>query len=248
MDGVEGAAVTRLGRARLVAKMCAVMLGVSLAVFGFCAAYVIASGATLLELNAAVLAFFVSLAAAFLSMLGCLIFSVKLRAIDEYDISLALPDWTYVRENSLRPDSMEGTAVQHSSVGTEITVNARCRKLSAFDSTSVVMAVALAAALCTFTTLLGIIAAQNAAAGIGGVVSAMQTPNIVGQVCLAALVVALSVLVINSLRHDLFGQSTKLMVLEDGYSRSFSDREVVSIAEKVNFQPSDITHVRIYRA
>lgn len=248
MSGVEGAGIARLGRARLVAKVCALILGLSLAVFGFCAAYVMASGATLFVFNAVVVAFFVSLAASFLSMIGCLISSVKLSAVDEYDLSLSLPSGTFVCGNKLRVSDVPAAVGQGSSVGTEITFNAKGRKLRTFDSTSVVMALVLAVAFCTFTTSLGIIAAQNSAAGIVGIVSTLQAPTIVGQACLAALAVTLSVLVIHFLWHGLFGKNSQLMVLEDGYSRRFPDKEIISIAEQANFQLTDIMRVRVYRA
>lgn len=238
MSDIEGTGVARLGRARLCAKVCAVMLGLSLAVFGFCAAYVISSGATLFVLNAAVLSFFVSLAASFLSMLGCLVFSVKLSAVDKYDLSIPLPNGSF-------PSCGSGAgAVRGSSVRAEVTVNAGSRRLCAFDGTSTVMALTLAAALCVFTTSLGVVAAQNAAVGVAGLVSAVIAPTVIGQVCLAALAVTLSVLVINFLRHDLFGKSTQLMVLEDGNGK-FADRDVRLLAKQVNLSPYDITHIKI---
>ncbi|MGN7661887.1 MAG: hypothetical protein ACTJLK_04700 [Anaplasma sp.] len=249
MSGVGGsiAGVSRLGRERLLAKLCAAVLVLSAAAFLFCAAYVFASGASLLDSSPAGVGFFVSMALAFASIIGVIVFCGRLRVMDRYGLIVSVSDGRFESAGMLK---ITGPFVQSGVARAEVTASTlgkSGRGRAAFDATSCCVVVALGIAVCAFSSAFGVIVASThgdfvrAAQAMFEVSAASPVPL----VCLISAGAALLILVVG-FAGRMLSSSPGVLVISDGKSR-FSDADIRDITGKLNVSASDVTDVRISR-
>ncbi|KAF2282082.1 hypothetical protein GH714_042906 [Hevea brasiliensis] len=88
--GYGDVGISRIGRDRLLAKICAVLLVASAASLSFFSAYISASGASPLGPGPVAAAFLCSMIGAFVALVGLIVFCVRLRTIDKHGLVVSL--------------------------------------------------------------------------------------------------------------------------------------------------------------
>ncbi|MDB1135330.1 hypothetical protein [Candidatus Anaplasma sp. TIGMIC] len=246
VESNDGAGVDSFGNARLYRDIFLLALVISVAVVSFCAAYVYASGMSLLEPHAIAAGFFMSLAATFVAALGAIVYAVRLRSMNKYDLSMLLPTGAFDQGNLL---SDKGGYVSGSVVKAEVTTNLydRGRGIPFSAALRTTMSIVGAITLCTYATTLGVMFAESKT-GYIGVVNALAAPgaSVVAQVGLVALASTVAILMVSCILNELFRERSRMVVLDDGAKR-FAEKDVVACADRMKIDSSDIVHVRIYR-
>ncbi|MGN7678866.1 MAG: hypothetical protein ACTJLL_03895 [Anaplasma sp.] len=249
MFGIGGGVVgvSRLGRERLLAKLCAVVLMLSAAAFLFCASYVFALGAPLLGSGLTGAGFFVSMALMFLSTIGVIVFCGRLRVIDKYGLIVSTSDGRFDSAGMLK---ITGPYVKSGMARAEVsasTLGKSGRGRAAFDATSCCLVIALGIAVCAFSSAFGVLVASTHGDFIRAAqaVFEVSTASPVSLVCLISAGAAL-LIVVGGFAGRMLSSSPGVLVLSDARSR-FSDADIKDITGKLNISTSDVTDVRISR-
>ncbi|SCV64609.1 hypothetical protein ANAPH1_00636 [Anaplasma phagocytophilum] len=246
LENIEygGAGIKGLGKARLYIKLAVLSFMLAAAVYGYCAAYVFASGVSLLTPQAVVILFFVSLAAVLFSLVCAIVCAAKLRTVGKHDLPLILPEGSFDHGNLLARDDKY---VWSSRVKAEISAAYRGnKKLTSYDKVSAAIVVLQCVSLCTAAVMLGIMAASSPS--YLDVIMGIANPadSLIARACLFALTVLVATLVINSVRHGVMDDDSRIFVLNEG-PRRVADSDVRVVAQSLNIEPTDIVHVNLHR-
>ncbi|ANC34598.1 hypothetical protein P029_04660 [Anaplasma phagocytophilum str. Norway variant2] len=246
LENIEygGAGVKGLGKARLYIKLAVLSFMLAAAVYGYCTAYVFASGVSLLTPQAVVILFFVSLAAVLFSLVCAIVCAAKLRTVGKHDLPLILPEGSFDHGNLLARDDKY---VWSSRVKAEISAAyLGNRRLTSFNKVSAAMVALQCISLCTAAATFGVLSASSTGYLDAIVDVATSSDILLAQVCLFALTVFIATLVINSIRHGLLDEESRIFVMNEG-PRRVSDCDVKVVAQRLNVEPSDIVHVNVHR-
>lgn len=241
LENIEygGAGIKGLGKARLYIKLAVLSFMLAAAVYGYCAAYVFASGVSLLTPQAVVILFFVSLAAVLFSLVCAIVCAAKLRTVGKHDLPLILPEGSFDHGNLLARDDKY---VWSSRVKAEISAAyLGNRRLTSFNKVSAAIVALQCISLCTAAATFGVLSALSTDSLV-----VVSSDSLVGTICLFALTVFIATLVINSIRHGLLDEGSHIFVMNEG-PRRVSDCDVKVVAQRLNVEPSDIVHVNVHR-
>ncbi|SCV64845.1 hypothetical protein ANAPH2_01086 [Anaplasma phagocytophilum] len=120
------------------------------------------------------------------------------------------------------------------------------KKLTSYDKVSAAIVVLQCVSLCTAAVMLGIMAASSPS--YLDVIMGIANPadSLIARACLFALTVLVATLVINSVRHGVMDDDSRIFVLNEG-PRRVADSDVRVVAQSLNIEPTDIVHVNLHR-
>ncbi|ACZ48955.1 hypothetical protein ACIS_00289 [Anaplasma centrale str. Israel] len=235
--------ILRLGRDRLFAKMCAVLLIASAASLAFFAAYISASGFPLLESGPATAAFLLSMVGAFAALCGLIVFCVRLRTISRYGLIVSLPEGNFDSPSMLQ---MNGPFVSSTNARAEVSVKKSGLSGAAkFEPFSCGLVAVLGVSLCTFSAAFGVLCACTRG-DVLEAAKALFAPSVASNVCLIAATLVLATGVVGLVRYMLSSSAGRMVVLSDDRTR-FSDADIEDIAGRLNISPANVANITISR-
>ncbi|AGZ79122.1 hypothetical protein U370_04035 [Anaplasma marginale str. Dawn] len=232
--------VSRIGRDRLYAKICAVLLVASAASLSFFAAYISASGVHLLGAGPATAAFLCSMVAAFVAFSGLMVFCLRLKSVDKYGLVVSLPEEAFSSSGMLQ---MNGSFVRSTNARAEVSVRTGGLRGAKFEPLSCALVGALGVSLCTFSAAFGVLCAC-AQGDFVEAAKALFVPSTASHVCLVAAALVLVTGGVGLIRYMLSSAGNGMLVLSDDRTH-FSDADIDDIADRLNVSSANIANVRI---
>lgn len=239
--GYGDVGISRIGRDRLFAKVCAVLLVASATSLSFFSAYISASGASPLGPGPVAAAFLCSMIGAFAALVGLMVFCVRLRTVDKHGLVVSLLEGGFDSPGMLQ---MNGSFVRSTNARAEVSARTGGLRGAKFEPLSCALVGALGVSLCTFSAAFGVLCASTQ----GNLVKAAEAlfvPSVASHVCLAAAALALIIGGVGLIRYMLSSPGSGVVVLSDDRTH-FSDADIDDIMSRLNISSSaHVANVRI---
>ncbi|ASI47942.1 MAG: hypothetical protein AB8U69_03935 [Anaplasma ovis] len=238
--GYGDVGISRIGRDRLLAKICAVLLVASAASLSFFSAYISASGASPLGPGPVAAAFLCSMIGAFVALVGLIVFCVRLRTIDKHGLVVSLLEERFDSPGMLQ---MNGPFVRSTNARAEVSVRTGGLRGAKFEPLSCALVGALGVSLCTFSAAFGVLCA-GAQGDFVRAAGALFIPSTASHVCLAAAALVLIVGGVGLVRYMLSSPGGSVVVLSDDRTH-FSDADIDDITDRLNVSSANVANVKI---